>query len=39
MIRGCCLCGGVKFEIRGSKGPFELCKGCGVSAVNGLPRV
>jgi len=25
MIRGSCLCGGVKFEIRGSKGPFELC--------------
>ena len=25
MIKGSCLCGGVKFEIRGSKGPFELC--------------
>ena len=25
MIRGSCLCGGVKFEVRGSKGPFELC--------------
>ena len=25
MIRGSCLCGGVKFEIRGTTGPFELC--------------
>jgi hypothetical protein len=25
MIKGSCLCGGVKFEIRGSNGPFELC--------------
>ena len=25
MIRGSCLCGGVKFEIRASEGPFELC--------------
>lgn len=25
MIKGSCLCGGVKFEIRGSKGLFELC--------------
>jgi hypothetical protein len=25
MIKGSCLCGGVKFEIRVSKGPFELC--------------
>src|ERR1700691_5960754 len=25
MIKGSCLCGGVKFEIRGTKGPFELC--------------
>ncbi|HEV8712457.1 MAG TPA: GFA family protein [Candidatus Binatia bacterium] len=25
MIRGSCLCGGVRFEIRGIIGPFELC--------------
>jgi hypothetical protein len=25
MIRGSCLCGGVKFEIEGAVGPFELC--------------
>jgi len=25
MIRGSCLCGGVKFEITGTTGPFELC--------------
>jgi hypothetical protein len=25
MIRGSCLCGGVKFEITRSVGPFELC--------------
>ena len=25
MIRGSCLCGGVRFEIRGVLGPFELC--------------
>ena len=35
MIKGSCLCGGVKFEIRGSKGPFELCQSCGVSALTG----
>lgn len=25
MIRGSCLCGGVRFEIRRTTGPFELC--------------
>ena len=25
MIQGSCLCGGVKFEIEGAVGPFELC--------------
>ena len=25
MIRGSCLCGGVKFEIERATGPFELC--------------
>jgi hypothetical protein len=25
MIRGSCLCGGVKFEISRTPGPFELC--------------
>src|SRR5687767_7102942 len=25
MIRGSCLCGGVKFEIEQTDGPFELC--------------
>jgi len=25
MIRGSCLCGGVKFEISRTRGPFELC--------------
>jgi len=25
MIRGSCLCGGVRFEIKGAVGPFELC--------------
>jgi len=24
-IRGSCLCGGVRFEIKGAVGPFELC--------------
>lgn len=28
MIRGSCLCGGVKFEITRAVGPFELCH-CG----------
>lgn len=28
MIRGSCLCGGVKFEITAAVGPFELCH-CG----------
>ena len=28
MIRGSCLCGGVKFEISRAVGPFELCH-CG----------
>jgi hypothetical protein len=28
MIRGSCLCGGVKFEIASTTGPFELCH-CG----------
>lgn len=25
MIRGSCLCGGVRFEIERAEGPFELC--------------
>jgi hypothetical protein len=25
MLRGSCLCGGVKFEIERAVGPFELC--------------
>ena len=25
MIRGSCLCGGVRFELNGADGPFELC--------------
>ena len=25
MIRGSCLCGGVRFEVRKAQGPFELC--------------
>lgn len=25
MIRGGCLCGGVRFEIARARGPFELC--------------
>ena len=25
MIRGSCLCGGVKFEVKCASGPFELC--------------
>ena len=25
MIRGSCLCGGVRFEIERAVGPFELC--------------
>ncbi len=25
MIRGSCLCGGVRFEIARAAGPFELC--------------
>jgi hypothetical protein len=42
MIRGSCLCGGVKFEIRGTTGPFELChcsrcrKACGSAFGAGL---
>jgi hypothetical protein len=28
MIRGSCLCGGVRFELRCALGPFELCH-CG----------
>jgi len=42
MIRGCCLCGGVQFEIRRAVGPFELChcsrcrKASGSAFVAGL---
>lgn len=42
MIRGACLCGGVRFEIDGAVGPFELChcprcrKASGSAFVAGL---
>jgi len=42
MIRGSCLCGGVKFEITRAVGPFELChcarcrKASGSAFVAGL---
>jgi len=42
MIRGSCLCGGVKFEIARAAGPFELChcnrcrKASGSAFVSGL---
>ena len=42
MIRGSCLCGGVRFEIAQASGPFELChcsrcrKASGSAFVSGL---
>ena len=37
MIRGSCLCGGVKFEITRATGPFELCHCSRCRKANGPP--